>query len=306
MYDRSDPRSTLASEAAAAPARMHEHFFGSELALFYATPPQQSDMNGRTWISRGQNFVVAYSDAKQGGVFARQAQPDEYAVIVPDAGAGVEITTGVGVTVVPGYSVAFVPPGASSIRMLGDGPLVRLFTPKSADMADAASNADAFRGPHPNVPPFQPWPEPPGGFKVRWYTLDVPEDPSRFGRIYRCTTFMINYLTPRVGPRARDKVSPHHHDDFEQCSLALSGAFTHHLRWPWTTNMNVWREDEHLFCKSPSVCVIPPPSIHTTTAEGEGVNQLVDIFSPPRLDFSMKPGWVLNEADYPMPGAARG
>lgn len=302
MYDQSDPRSTLAGSPKAAPARVHESFFGSELALFYETPPQQDDANGRTWISRGQNFVVAYSDAREGGVFSRSDQPDEYAIIVPDAETRVEITTDEGTTVVPGYSVAFVPPGKSSIRMLAPGTLVRLFTPKSQDMAEAASNAEAFSGPHPNVPPFQPWPDPPGGFKVRWYTLDVPEDPSRFGRIYRCTTFMINYLTPRVGPRARDKVSPHHHDDFEQCSLALTGAFTHHLRWPWTTNMNVWREDEHLYCESPSICVIPPPSIHTTTAEGQGINQLVDIFAPPRIDFSMKPGWVLNEADYPMPG----
>ncbi|MBX3574340.1 MAG: hypothetical protein KF694_18465 [Mesorhizobium sp.] len=302
MYDQSDPRSTLAGSPKAAPARVHESFFGSELALFYETPPQQDDANGRTWISRGQNFVVAYSDAREGGVFSRSDQPDEYAIIVPDAETRVEITTDEGTTVVPGYSVAFVPPGKSSIRMLTPGTLVRLFTPKSQDMAEAASNAEAFSGPHPNVPPFQPWPDPPGGFKVRWYTLDVPEDPSRFGRIYRCTTFMINYLTPRVGPRARDKVSPHHHDDFEQCSLALTGAFTHHLRWPWTTNMNVWREDEHLYCESPSICVIPPPSIHTTTAEGQGINQLVDIFAPPRIDFSMKPGWVLNEADYPMPG----
>lgn len=302
MYDQSDPRSTLAGSPKAAPAGVHESFFGSELALFYETPPQQDDANGRTWISRGQNFVVAYSDAREGGVFSRSDQPDEYAIIVPDAETRVEITTDEGTTVVPGYSVAFVPPGKSSIRMLTPGTLVRLFTPKSQDMAEAASNAEAFSGPHPNVPPFQPWPDPPGGFKVRWYTLDVPEDPSRFGRIYRCTTFMINYLTPRVGPRARDKVSPHHHDDFEQCSLALTGAFTHHLRWPWTTNMNVWREDEHLYCESPSICVIPPPSIHTTTAEGQGINQLVDIFAPPRIDFSMKPGWVLNEADYPMPG----
>lgn len=302
MYDQSDPRSTLAGSPKPAPARMHESFFGSELARFYETAPQEDDASGRTWISRGQNFVVAYSEAREGGIFARSDQPDEYAIIVPDAETSVEITTADGSTIVPGYSVAFVPPGRSSIRMLTGGTLVRLFTPKSKDMADAASNSEAFNGPHPNVPPFQPWPDPPGGFKVRWYTLDVPEDPSRFGRIYRCTTFMINYLTPRVGPRARDKVSPHHHDDFEQCSLALTGAFTHHLRWPWTTNMNVWREDEHLFCESPSICVIPPPSIHTTTAEGEGVNQLVDIFAPPRMDFSMKPGWVLNEADYPMPG----
>ncbi len=301
MYVQNDPRSTLAGNAKPA-AKAHESFFGSQLALFYGTEPQISDRNGETWISRGQNFVVAYSKGNAGGVFARARQRDEYAVIIPDKETEVEITTRDGTQIVPGYSVAFVPPGESSIRMRKPGTVVRLLTPKSTDMADAASNAAEFGGQHPNVPPFQPWPEPPGGLKLRWYTLDVPEDPSRFGRIYRCTTFMVNYLTPRVGPRARDQVSPHHHDDFEQCSLALSGAFTHHLRWPWTTNMNVWREDEHLFCESPSVCVIPPPSIHTTTAEGQGVNQLVDIFSPPRMDFSAKPGWVLNADDYPMPG----
>ncbi len=257
MYDQSDPRSSLAQAEKPKEAHVHNSYFGSQLGLFYDTEPQVLDENGKTWISRGQNFVIAYSDGKQGGVFARNAQPDEYALIIPDRETSAEITTAEGTTVVPGYSVAFLPPGESSIRMLTSGSIVRLFTPKSKDMADAASNAGAFTGQHPNVPPFEAWPEPPGGLKLKWYTLDVPEDPSRFGRIYRCTTFMINYLTPRVGPRERDKVSPHHHDDFEQCSLALTGTFTHHLRWPWTTNMNIWRDDEHLYCESPSVCVIP-------------------------------------------------
>jgi len=301
MYNSSDPRSTLAAPQQKSSARAHESFFGSQLELFYDTPPQLSDGNGDTWIGRAQNLVVAYSKAPKGGAFQREAQPDEYAVIIPDRETQVEITTEHGTETVPGYSVAFVPPGRSAIRMLTAGTIIRLVTYKSADLAEAASNAEAFRGEHPNVPPFEPWPEPAGGLRLKWYTLDVPEDPSRFGRIYRCTTMMVNYLTPRNGPRARDNVSPHHHDDFEQVSLALTGAFTHHLRWPWTTNMNVWREDEHLYCESPSICVIPPPSIHTTTAEGAGVNQLVDLFSPPRVDFSLKPGWVLNADDYPMP-----
>ncbi|MGY4501710.1 hypothetical protein ACVWYH_005667 [Bradyrhizobium sp. GM24.11] len=303
MFHANDPRAGLARATEHA---LPDAFFGASFGRFYADSPQEADQLSRSWYVRGQNFVVAYTKAESGAVLARQGQADEYVVLLPDEKTAVEITAREGdrpnaVTRVEGPSIVMVPPGPSTIRVVVGGQIIRLLTHQAHDLVERCSNASSYSVPHGNVAPLVPWPDPKGGWRVRAYRLDVPNVAGRFGRIWRCTTFMVNWFYPQPGPRDVTKMSPHHHDDFEQCSLALEGDFVHHLRWPWTVNMNAWREDQHASCASPSVVIIPPPSIHTTQATGKQSNILVDIFSPPRIDFSLKPGWVLNADDYEMP-----
>lgn len=297
MYESDDPRSKLASASGAAPTAAA--FGASSYARFYASEPQQSDASQRSWLTRGANFIVAYTEAQAGAVLARDAQCDEYVLILPASDMRAVVSAQGDTQEIGGHSITFVPPGESRIELRTGGTAIRLFSTQSSDLAGRCSNADRYREPAPHIPAFEPWPEPVGGFRIRSYSLDVPDEPGRFGKIWRCTTFMVNVFPPQLGPRDPSKLSPHHHNDFEQCSLVTQGAYEHHLRWPWTADIRQWRDDEHEHCGAPSVCVIPPRVTHTSAAVDPGVNLLIDIFSPPRRDFSDMPGWVLNADDYP-------
>jgi len=296
MYEVDDPRSRMANAGGA--GGPVSAFGASSYGRFYEAPPQETLGGQRNWYTRGQNFVVCYSEVEAGASLERSGQVDEYVLLLYDREMSATVEANGERVEVPGYSITMIPPGDSRITCHAAGRIVRLITTRSPDVTAKAQNAAHYAGPHPQVPPFQAWPEPTGGFRIRNYSLDVPDQPGRFGKIFRCTTFMVNVFPPQ-GPRDVTKLSPHHHDDFEQCSLALHGYYMHHLRWPWTANQHDWRDDEHERCASPSVCVIPPRVIHTSAPSDPDTNVLVDIFSPPREDFSDMPGWVLNADDYP-------
>ena len=300
MYGKNDLRASLVRPPA---KEIRTPFKPATYARFYEEPPVEDDVNGQAWYCRGQNMIVNYLLAKAGGRFSRSGQPDEYALLIPEKGMRVVVTAGDEEQSVTGPAVVFIPPGDSRIEARSDGVLLRLLTTRATDLLGKCPNNALYAEPDPNVAPFEAWPEPVGGYRIRAYPGDVPPQKGRFGRLYRCSTIMVNFGDGRVGKRDPRDVSPHHHDDFEQYSIALAGVFTHHLRWPWTSDSTMWREDEHEVCASPSVTVIPPPVTHTSVGMTDGLNRLCDAFCPPRLDFSQRKGWVLNAADYPMPAS---
>ena len=302
MYDKTDLRSTLTTAAPAASAApdASKPFGTASCVHFKQGPADDSDALCRKWYGRGHNFVICYVEAKAGAKITRAAQPDEFVILSPQHGTGLHVRSDHGSADIPGYSVVIVPAGASTIEVKSDGHFFILYTTRSRDLAAKAANAAAYEAPRHHVAPLVPWPDPLGGPKIRRYSMEVANEPGRFGRIWRCTTFMVN-LFVETAPRDIEKVSPHYHDDFEQGSLLMSGTMSHHIRWPWTTNMRNWLPDEHMDCSSPSIAVIPPPAIHTSNGTGPELRLLVDVFCPPRVDFSQKPGWVLNADEYPMP-----
>lgn len=269
--------------------------------LVYASEPQQTDAHGtQTWITRSANVVVAISQVGPGAELEREDNPDEYLLLLPP-GVRARIQSGSQCVDAGADTVTIVPPGQSRIEILDTGLITRVFSVRAADLAALASNGHVYAGGAPSVAPLEDWPMPLDGYKIRNYTLSDYTDPKIFGRLFRSRNLMINVFERKTDRRDPSKLTPHSHADFEQISLALEGTFIHHLRTPWAADSTAWRPDGHIEVHSPSTVVIPTNLIHTTQDIGDGVVWLVDIFGPPRMDFSSQPGVVRNAAEYPMP-----
>lgn len=272
------------------------------MSLHTIQPSETLPSGTATWLVRSQSCVVAHSRACRGDALVRSDQIDEYVLMTHHPDAHVEVSWHGERHEVRGEAVVVVPPGNSAVRVLADTVLSRVFSTQSHDLAEGAFNADMYVEPDANVADWAPWPDPPAGHHLRVYPLaDVPVDPARFGRLFRCSTVMVNVFAAEHGPRDPGRLSPHQHDDFEQISLCLEGDYVHHLRFPWTVDRREWRADQHVHVASPSVTVIPPTVIHTSEATGDTRHVLIDVFAPPRHDFSARPGWVLNADEYPVP-----
>jgi hypothetical protein len=304
MYAKDDIRSQLATASAprsvtvdpSTPIRPAQY-----LALYDMAPALVSDAGSQTWLVRGQHLVLSWTQAVAGDRFTRTGHPDEYAVLMFSGSAPVRVSAGASSAELSAEAFVVVPPGESAIEALADGPLIRVFSTVAQDLAQACANAAVYAEADPRCAPLIAWPDPIGGFALRVYPLaEHPIEEGRFGRIFRTTNMMINFLAEEPTPRDPHKLSPHVHDDFEQLSFAVKGEFIHHIQYPWGPDSSGWLAEDHGRLGVPSLCVIPPPAVHTT--QGVGAHQqLIDMFAPPRVDFSAKPGWIRNAGDYPMP-----
>jgi hypothetical protein len=135
MYDTSDPRSMLAP-APVKPAPFE--FAAADCGKFYETAPQENDGNGKSWYIRSQNTIVIYSDAADGARLVREAQADEYVLLLPERNVSAEVTTAAGTLRSPAIPLSSSRPAAARsgsparARWFGSTPRVRRTSPPNA------------------------------------------------------------------------------------------------------------------------------------------------------------------------------
>ncbi len=294
MYDDSDPRAGL--DSSRRPIGSDDIASAETVRFTTAIKYETQPVGSRTWFVRAQNFVLSYSELRAGDHLDWDDDRG-YVVIAAVPGTRLTVTTPSNTAHLRDRGIVVVPPGTSRVTSESAVRVARMFESASKKAAARATNAESYRSPHPRVTTVaDDLPQP--ARLAAHHVCEYPADSARFGAIFQTPSLMVNFLDIQDGPRDPEKLSPHHHEDFEQGSFTVDGIWLHHIRTPWTTRRSQWREDEHIGVQGASLTIIPPPTIHTSQAIGAGTNLMVDLFSPPRLDFAEK-GWVLNQTDVP-------
>lgn len=249
----------------------------------------------RVWRARGKTFLVEWYEAARSDAVLERACGDETIAVFPARGGWVSADGSP--VAVPGRAIAIVPPGPHRIGASGDTVVILLSPIRPGRAQHAAVNdADYDDGSAEGMQTVGDAAR--FGAALQIIPVDdivPPADKPRL-KIVRSATMSVSWIEYE-GLRDRTRLSPHDHADFEQGSLAIEGAFIHHLRVPWGPDATAWRDDMHQRAAPRSLCVIPPKMIHTTEGEGAGKHLLIDIFAPARGDFVSK-GWVFNQSAY--------
>ncbi len=251
---------------------------------------------------RGQNFIVQRFDGAGGQQHSITSSAE---VLFMFAQGGGELATASGTHRVEPRSFAIAPPGKTDLRLDEPGQVFALTTGAAEPVWKQAINAGEYGTPDARVKPVQASgasavPE------VRIHPVDqIPFPPGNPRlKFLQTATMSVNWVEYE-GPRNRAQLSPHAHADFQQGSLAIAGNFIHHIRTPWGSDANQWRDDEHIEASADSLLIVPPELVHTTEGVGDGRHILIDVFAPPREDFIAK-GWVHNAGDYAAQGEQTG
>lgn len=251
----------------------------------------QGERAGRS-TARGQNFSVERLSGAGTHAFASGT---EIIILLPETGATL---SGDRSAHLPGHAIAILPAGAYAVQASGQGAIFILATDRSDGESATALNANEYRSPDPRVSVVAPYVRTAFQEEIRIHRVEdvtIPPDNGRL-RFLQSETMSLNWVE-YDGARDRSGLSPHAHSDAEQASLAISGAFIHHLRTPWGRDAGIWQEDQHLAAGPSSILIVPPEIIHTTEGNGTGRHVLIDVFAPPRADFIAK-NWVFNAGEY--------
>ncbi|HLF79384.1 MAG TPA: hypothetical protein VJB57_18020 [Dehalococcoidia bacterium] len=269
-------------------------------SIRFADTTADQTPGGLSWYARGQNFLVGYSVLEPGAVLRSPDLELEHMIGVVEGTLQIESKSGSGQS--HADAIVIAPPNGCVIRAVDRAILFRVFAPAPPEFAGVCANWASYDVPRDNVAPFEPWPAPPDGDKLRVYQYDQMPVGSR--KVFRSRNIMVNWEGHPGGPvRDLKRFTPHSHDDFEQGSLELWGSYVHHLRYPWEADFTAWRPDQRLSVSPAGLTIMPVNVIHTSQGLDER-NCLADIFAPPRLDFS-RAGYVYNDLEYPMPEAAK-